>query len=95
MAAYVVVIELADESSYAEQRDRLAQKIEAQGGKYLVRGTPSEIAEGNLEARRVAVIEYENVEGARAMLSSAEYTELREIRAQSDAFVSVVLVEGE
>ena len=95
MAAYVVVIELADESSYAEQRDRLAQKIEAQGGKYLVHGTPSEIAEGNLEPKRVAVIEYENVEGAHAMLSSAEYTELREIRAQSDAFVSVVLVEGE
>ena len=63
MAAYVVVIELADESSYAEQRDRLAQKIEAQGGRYLVRGTPSEIAEGNLEPRRVAVIEYESVEG--------------------------------
>jgi uncharacterized protein (DUF1330 family) len=43
----------------------------------------------------VAVIEYESVEGAREMLSSAEYTELREIRAQSDAFVSVVLVQGE
>ena len=95
MAAYVVVIELADESSYAEQRERLAQKIEAQGGRYLVRGTPSEIAEGNLEPRRVAVIEYESVEGARATLSSAEYTELREMRAQSDAFVSVVLVQGE
>ena len=95
MAAYVVVIELADESSYAEQRERLAQKIEAQGGKYLVRGAPSKIAEGNLEPRRVAVIEYESVEGAREMLSSAEYAELREMRAQSDAFVSVVLVQGE
>ena len=95
MSAYVVVVELADESSYAEQRDRLAQKIEAQGGKYLVRGAPSEVAEGNLEPRRVAVIEYENVESARELLSSAEYAELREIRAQSDAFVSVVLVEGE
>ncbi len=47
-----------------------------------------------MEPRRVAVIEYQSVEDARALIESAEYAELRELRAQSDAFVSVVLVEG-
>ncbi len=40
MAAYIVVTELSDESSYAEQRGRLAQRVEAQGGRYLVSGVP-------------------------------------------------------
>ena len=94
MSAYVVVVQLADESSYAEQRDRLAERIEEQGSKYLVRGAPFQVAEGSLEPRRVAVIEYESIEGVQEMIESAEYAELREIRAQSDAFVSVVVVDG-
>ena len=94
MPAYVVVLELVDDSSFAVQRERLAAKIGAHSGTYLVRGRAAEIAEGSLSPQRVAVLEFESAEGARSFLASAEYAELKEIRAQAGADVSVILVEG-
>ena len=42
----------------------------------------------------MAVIEFEDVEGARAFLATDEYTELQADRAAAGADVSVVLVDG-
>ena len=94
MAAYIVVLELGDDSSFAEQRNRLAAPVEAHGGKYLVSGAAAEITEGSLAPQRLAVLEFESVERARALLASAEYTALKELRARSAADVSVSVVEG-
>ena len=73
MPAYMVVLELADEQSYAAQRELLAERVQARGGRYLVRGAPAEVAEGGLEPRRVAVVEFENLESAQELIASDEY----------------------
>ena len=42
----------------------------------------------------MAVIEFENVEGARACVATDEHAELKAVRAAAGADVSVVLVDG-
>ena len=94
MAAYIVVLELGDDSSFAEQRNQLAVTVEAHGGKYLVSGGAADVAEGNLAPQRLALLEFESAASASALLASPEYTALKELRARSAANVSVIVVEG-
>ena len=94
MAAYITVLELTDDSSFAETRARVVATAPEHGGTYVVQQAPAEVAEGSLSPRRVGVIEFENVEGARAFLATNEYAELKEVRAAAGSDVSVVLVDG-
>ncbi len=94
MTAYITVLEMADDSAYADARARLVARAPEHGGTYRVEHAPSEIFEGSLTPQRVAVIEFESVEGARAFLATPEYDHVKAIRAASGADVSVVLVEG-
>ena len=94
MAAEITVLELTDDSSVAEARALVVAKAPEHGATYVVQQSPAEVAEGSLSPRRVAVIEFENVEGARAFLATNEYAELKVVRAAAGADVSVVLVDG-
>ena len=94
MAGYMIVNnEVTDEARYAEFRERIASVIESHGGKYLVRGGACEVLEGDWNPDRVVVIEFADVDSAKACLSSAEYQELKGIRAQS-AKANVIVVDG-
>ena len=46
--------------------------IEAAGGRFLARGYPAEVLEGN-NKERIVVIEYDSVEAAKAAYDSAAY----------------------
>ncbi len=94
MAAYIVVVELADSDAYAPLRQRLVDWSQRHGGKYLVAGAPSRVAEGGLDIGRVVVVEHDSVEAAYADLESEEYLELREARARAGAFACVVVAPG-
>ena len=94
MAGYVIVNnEITDESAFAEFRDRIAETIEAHGGRYLVRGGATEVVEGDWMPGRVVVVEFDSVDQARACLNSPEYADLKAIRLKA-ASASVVIVEG-
>ena len=94
MAGYVLIdSEVTDEALFAEFRGRVAATIEAYGGKYLVRGGATEVIEGEWMPDRIVVVEFDNVEQARAWLNSPQYTEIKEIRTKS-ANASVIIVEG-
>ena len=94
MAGYVIVDnEITDEALYAQFRARVAATVATYGGKYLVRGGAAESVEGDWKPHRVVVVEFDNVEQAKAWLNSPEYAELREIRLKS-ANASVIVVEG-
>ena len=69
MTAYVVIVE-EDDRCFEEERQRMIGWIKERGGKYLVRGAPSHIVEGDLDIRRVVLIEYETVEDAKAAFES-------------------------
>ncbi len=94
MAGYVVVNdEITDETVFAEFRERIAATVEAHGGRYLVRGGATEVADGDWTPGRLVILEFDDVERARAWLHSPEYAELREIRRKS-ANASVIIAEG-
>ena len=94
MAGYVIVNDdITDEAVFAEFRERVGATVEAHGGRYLVRGGATEVADGDWTPDRLVVIEFDSVEQARAWLNSPEYSEIKGIRARS-ASASVIIAEG-
>ena len=99
MAAYVILYttEVTDEALHAEFRSRVTPLLEADGGKYLVRGDVAEASDGETTAhRRIAVMEFPTVEEARAWVgtqSEPEHAAVRDLRDRASASVSLI-VEG-
>jgi uncharacterized protein (DUF1330 family) len=94
MSAYVIMdIEVTDAEGYKEYV-RLAPETVAQfGGRYLARGGRNETLEGDWQAKRLVILEFENVERAREWLNSPEYAPVRALRHKY-AKTNMVVVEG-
>ena len=77
MAAYVISeVEVLDEASFEEYRSRAKKSIEEHGGRYLVRATLPEAAEGNwLPQRRLVVVEFPDMDTARRWYASDSYAQ--------------------
>ena len=94
MAAYVIVdIEVTDQAGYDEYRALAPQTVAAYGGKYLVRGGPFEILEGNWKPKRLVVIEFESIEQAKRWYKSPEYSVALPMR-QKTTISNMVFIEG-
>src|SRR3954453_7004252 len=95
MAAYVIasVSEAHDDEALAEYRRRNTAAVEAHGGRFLVRGGEIGVLEGDWSPLRVVVIEFSDVETARAWYSSPEYQEAIPIR-QGASTTDIIVVEG-
>ena len=81
-----------DAQAYQEYIVRDTPMIEAHGGRPIVRGGPSETAEGPEFSRHV-IFEFPDYESAKALYYSAEYQEVARIRREN-ATSMIVLVEG-
>jgi uncharacterized protein (DUF1330 family) len=94
MPAYVLFQgEVTDPERY-EQYKLLAQRsIAAAGGRYLVRGGEAELFEGTLPARTV-VLEFPDVEAARAWYHGDAYAEARAVREGAARPEHMFLIEG-
>ena len=94
MAAYVIVDnEITDQAVFDEYIRDIPAVVERNGGKYLVRGGPTEIVSGNRTPHRVVVIEFENLERAQAYANDPESRRLGEIRDRSSVSTTII-VEG-
>jgi uncharacterized protein (DUF1330 family) len=94
MTAYVVVqIEIHDPATYERYKEMAPPSIAAYGGRYVVRGGASEVLEGSWQPRRLVVLEFENVERARAWWASPEYAPAKAVR-QRCARTEMLLIEG-
>jgi uncharacterized protein (DUF1330 family) len=94
MPAYIIVeIEITDPVGYEEYKIQAAATVKQYGGKYIVRGGPCETIEGDWNPKRIVVLQFENIEGARAWLNSPEYIEPRKHRHRT-AKSRMILVEG-
>ena len=94
MPAYLILdIHVEDPAEYAAYRERAPATLEAYGGRYLVRGGPHEVVEGEWNPERIVVVEFPSVERAHEWYRSAEYQELAAMRMRA-APSQVVLVEG-
>jgi len=92
MSAYVIVdIKITDPTGYEEYKKLAPPAVEAFGGKYLTRGGRHETLEGDWKANRLVILEFENMEKAKAWLNSPEYAPARALRhkyAQSKMIVA-------
>ena len=94
MSAYLVVqIDVTDPERYDQYRKMVPSTLEQYGGKFLIRGGPVETLEGSWHPSRFVVIEFDNIEQAKAWWSSEEYKPAKELR-QKTSNTEMILVEG-
>jgi uncharacterized protein (DUF1330 family) len=94
MPAYVVVqIDVRDPVAYERYKTLAGPTVTAHGGRYVVRGGPTEILEGSWQPRRLVLLEFPDAARAKAWWSSPEYSEAKRIR-QSCAATEMLLAEG-
>ena len=94
MAGYVIAdVEVTDAKLFEKYRKLVPATIEAYGGKYIVRGGESVVAEGDWTPHRTVIIEFENFEKAKAWHGSDEYAGPKQMRIDSTNS-SVIIVDG-
>jgi uncharacterized protein (DUF1330 family) len=94
MSAYVIVdIDVTDPQGYQEYIKLAPPTITAYGGKYIARGGKTEVLEGEWAPKRLVILEFENLERAKAWLESPEYHTPRQMRHRT-ATTNMVVIEG-
>jgi uncharacterized protein (DUF1330 family) len=94
MPAYVVVqIVVEDPQAYEQYKTLAPPSIAVYGGRYVVRGGPSEILEGSWQPPRLVLLEFPTAERARAWWSSPEYAPAKALRQRS-ARTEMLLIEA-
>jgi len=92
--AYVIVdIDVTDPDRYAAYRELAAPAVEAAGGRYLARGGATEVLEGDRVPHRIVVLEFPDMQAARAWYDSPAYRAARTVR-DGAAVGSFIAVEG-
>ncbi len=94
MSAYVIVdITVNDSVRYEEYKKLAASTVAAYGGKYIVRGSPVHVLEGDWLPKRFVILEFKSVEQAKKWWESPEYNDAKEIRHET-AITNMIVVEG-
>jgi uncharacterized protein (DUF1330 family) len=92
--AYVIVdMDITDPERYADYRELAATAVEAGGGRYLARGGTTEILEGDRVPHRIVILEFPDLQTARAWYDSPAYLAARAAR-EGAAIGSFIAVEG-
>ncbi|MDA9424993.1 DUF1330 domain-containing protein [Bradyrhizobium sp. CCBAU 53380] len=90
MTAYVIFdVEIGDPQQYQEFMAQVKPALEAAGARYLARGGPHKIYEGDWEPRRIVLLEFPSFAAWEAFYYGPTYQALKSIR---DACSSARLV---
>ena len=94
MAHYAIFdVTITDREKYLDYMAQVAPAIEAASGRYLVRGGPHTVLEGDWQPTRLVVIEFPSGEAAQAFYQSPVYRNLKALR-ESCSRAKLVTVEG-
>ena len=94
MAAYVVVdVTVREPDRYPEYVRQVPDTLLPYGGRFIVRGGPTETVEGDWSPRRLVIIEFPSLELAKAWYDSPEYAPARSLRWEL-ADANLLFVEG-
>ena len=94
MAAYIhASVEVTDPVSYEEYRRQVPAVIAAHGGRYLVRGGPTDVLEGEPGTARQVILEFPDMAQLKAFYHSPEYTALIAVRQRASKG-RLVAIEG-
>lgn len=94
MPAYLISdVTVKDAGAFQAYRSCAATSIEQHGGRYLVRGGPIDALEGSWVPTTIVIVEFPDIERARAWYRSPEYAAALAFR--DDALSrSLILVDG-
>ena len=90
---WIAHVDVRDPETYKLYVQGAKGAFERFGAKFLARGGPFDLMEGNDIGARHVVIEFDSVEQARACYNSAEYQAAREHRLPV-ATATMLIVEG-
>ena len=94
MPAYVIVqINIKDPATYERYKELAPPSIKTYGGRYIARGGRTETLEGDWAPARLVLLEFPDMNAARAWANSPEYAEAKALR-QRAADAEMLLVEG-
>ncbi len=94
MPAYVISdVMFRDQEAVDAYRTRAAASITHHGGRYIVRGGAIERLEGPWDPKIIIIVEFPDMERARAWYRSPEYAAALEFRDQA-IDRSLILVDG-
>ena len=94
MPAYVIaLVEILQPERYPEYKELAQRAVAAFGGRYIARGGRVEVLEGEWEPKRTVILEFDNMERAKAWWDSEHYREGKALR-QSITRSTLLLVEG-
>lgn len=94
MPAYLIAnIEVTDPAEFEAYRRDVPPVIARHGGRYVVRGGATHVLEGEPGLQRVVILEFPDMEAARAFYDAPDYAPLlaQRLRATNS---TVALVEG-
>lgn len=86
-------VTVKDAAAFETYRTRAAASIAQYGGRYLVRGGPIETLEGGWTPRAIIVVEFADLERARAWYRSPEYALALAVRGEALSR-NLILVDG-
>ena len=94
VAAYIISdVKVRDAAAIEIYRTRAAASIAKYGGQYLVRGGNVEVLEGGWAPRAIIIVEFPDMERARAWYHSPEYSLALDVRDEA-LNRNLILVEG-
>lgn len=94
MAAYLIFdVEIRDMARYQQFMARVKPALEAAGARYLARGGPHKVYEGDWSPRRLVLIEFPSPEAAQTFYDGPVYQGLKQIRDECSS-ARLVMVEG-
>jgi uncharacterized protein (DUF1330 family) len=94
MAHYAIFdVTITHLEKYKEYMQKVKPVIEASGGRYLVRGGPHRVHEGDWNPTRLVVFEFPSEQAMLSFYESAEYRGLKAMR-ESCSRANLVSVEG-
>lgn len=81
MPAYLIAdVTVTDPERYPEYVRLVPATLEPYGGRFIVRGGTTEIAEGDWQPQRLVIIEFPSLAQARAWYDSPEYAPAKALR---------------
>lgn len=81
MPAYIVVdVTIRDTAAYEVYKSLTPASIAAYQGKFIIRGWPTEVLEGDWDPGRIVVLEFPDADLARQWWHSGEYEVAKKIR---------------
>jgi uncharacterized protein (DUF1330 family) len=94
MPAYIIVeIEVTDPATYEEYKKLTPASLVPFEGRFIVRGGKTETLEGGWQPNRMVVLEFPDMEKAKAWWGSDAYGPAKAIR-QKASNTRMILVEG-